>query len=453
MAKTKSSKNTEKNSPGKRLKRYARTTAKMGGVTAKLAAERYLGAPIDRAKAGKELQSALGGLKGPLMKVAQILSTIPDAVPREYAEPLRELQANAPPMGWPFVDRRMKAELGPDWQKKFKSFGHDAAAAASLGQVHKAVAKNGEDLAVKLQYPDMESAVEADLKQLKLILGIYKRIDGAIDTTDVHQEISDRLREELDYEREAANMNLYRDLLADEKTVHIPTPIPALSTKRLLTMSWLSGEPILKFVDAKPKLRNQVALNMFRAWYVPFYYYGIIHADPHLGNYTIRPDGDINLLDFGCIRVFRPEFVEGVIELYHAIHDGDKDRAAHAYKIWGFKNLSKELMDVLNIWAEFLYAPILEDKVMRMNDTNSGDYGRETAARVHRELRKVGGVKPPPEFVFMDRAAVGLGSVFLHLKAEMNWYRLFHELVEGFSAAEMRKSQSSMLKKHFAYDF
>jgi predicted unusual protein kinase regulating ubiquinone biosynthesis (AarF/ABC1/UbiB family) len=441
-------KDKEKSSRGKRIKRYASVTTKMGGVTAKLAAERYLGVKTDRAKTAKELRAALGGLKGPLMKVAQILATIPDAIPPEYVGPLRELQANAPPMGWPFVRRRMIAEMGPDWEKKFKSFGHEAAAAASLGQVHKATSKTGIELACKLQYPDMQSAVEADLKQLKMILGVYKRIDGAIDTSEVHQEISDRLREELDYEREARNMNLYRDILKDQPIVHIPKPFPELSTKRLLTMTWLEGDPILDFVDAKPKMRNELAMNMFRAWYVPFYHYGIIHADPHLGNYTIRKNGDINLLDFGCVRVFRPEFVHGVIELYQAMRDNDMDQAAHAYKIWGFKNLSKELMEVLNIWANFLYSPILQDKIIKMSDSNSGEYGRETAAKVHRELKRVGGVKPPREFVFMDRAAVGLGSVFLHLKAEMNWYRLFHDLIGGFDVKELQQQQKSLLQKH-----
>ncbi|MDX2028593.1 MAG: AarF/UbiB family protein, partial [Alphaproteobacteria bacterium] len=156
----------EKNTLHKRVRRYARVSTAMAGFGARAAGKRYLGLNTDRQKQAERLRMALGGLKGPLMKVAQILSTIPDAVPKEYAMELAQLQADAPSMGWPFVKRRMAAELGPQWEKKFKSFEHEASAAASLGQVHKAISHDGRLLACKLQYPDMASTVEADLRQL-----------------------------------------------------------------------------------------------------------------------------------------------------------------------------------------------------------------------------------------------------------------------------------------------
>ncbi|HYI70587.1 MAG TPA: AarF/UbiB family protein, partial [Skermanella sp.] len=130
---------TEQNSFGGRIARYARVSTAMGGLAARLAGQRYLGLKLERGEHAKELRDALGGLKGPLMKVAQILSSIPDALPQEYVQELSQLQADAPSMGWPFVKRRMAAELGPNWQKRFASFERNAASAASLGQVHKAV--------------------------------------------------------------------------------------------------------------------------------------------------------------------------------------------------------------------------------------------------------------------------------------------------------------------------
>src|SRR3546814_1092472 len=133
------------------------------------------------------------------MKVAQIMATIPDALPKEYVQQLAQLQADAPAMGWAFVKRRMAAELGPAWPQRFAAFEHEAAAAASLGQVHKAVSHDGEQLACKLQYPDMQSAVEADPKQLRLIFALYERYDRAIATREINEETSARLREELDY--------------------------------------------------------------------------------------------------------------------------------------------------------------------------------------------------------------------------------------------------------------
>jgi predicted unusual protein kinase regulating ubiquinone biosynthesis (AarF/ABC1/UbiB family) len=438
----------EENSFGGRMARYARVSTAMGGLAARVAGERYLGMRFERGEHAAELRAALGGLKGPLMKVAQILSTIPDALPKEYVQELSQLQADAPSMGWPFVRRRMSTELGPSWAKKFTSFEHTAAAAASLGQVHRAVGPDGRQLACKLQYPDMQSAVEADLGQLSLIFSIYERYDRAISTRQIHREISARLREELDYALEARHMALYRDMLAPVEGVHVPEPVPELSTGRLLTMTWLEGRKLLNYVEEHPESRNDLAMNMFRAWYVPFYYYGVIHGDPHLGNYTVRPDGQINLLDFGCIRIFKPPFVRGVIDLYRAILTDDRELAVEAYRTWGFNRLTKEMVDVLNVWARFIYAPILDDRTRRIDETNSAHYGREAAEKVHRNLRELGGVEVPREFVFMDRAAIGLGSVFLHLKAEINWYRLFHELIEGFEEDVLTARQTEALTRH-----
>ena len=433
---------------GGRLRRYAKVTTAMGGLAARLAGEKYLGIKIDREQHASDLRAALGGLKGPLMKVAQILATIPDALPKEYVNELSHLQADAPSMGWLFVKRRMKAELGEDWLSHFKEFDKKASAAASLGQVHFAEDNDGQKLACKLQYPDMGSAVQADLKQLKLIFSLYEKYDSAISTNAIHDELSDRLKEELSYSHEIKNLKLYKHMLSDLKEVTLPNPIEQLSTKRLLTMTRIDGVKIMKFIsdNSDIQIRNKVALNMFKAWYVPFYKFGVIHGDPHLGNYTIRSDGGVNLMDFGCIRIFRPDFVTGVIELYQALRDGDEEKAVNAYKSWGFENPSKELISVLNIWANFIYQPLLEDKVRLINPSESGQYGRETAEKVHEELKKIGGVTPPREFVLMDRAAVGLGSVFMHLKAEINWYRVFHELVGDFDEKKLSKRQNDALK-------
>src|SRR5260221_382327 len=170
----------EGDSLGGRLGRYAKVGASVGGLAAKLAGQRYLGLTLDREKHASELKAALGGLKGPLMKAAQLIATIPDALPPEYARELAQLQANAPAMGWAFVRRRMATELGPDWQARFAKFDKEASFAASLGQVHRATLLAGTEVACKLQYPDMASAMQADLNQLKLVFAVGQRFDPAL---------------------------------------------------------------------------------------------------------------------------------------------------------------------------------------------------------------------------------------------------------------------------------
>ncbi|MDD3029287.1 MAG: AarF/ABC1/UbiB kinase family protein [Alphaproteobacteria bacterium] len=420
----------------------------MAGFGAHAASKKLLGLSADRRKQAERLRLALGGLKGPLMKVGQIMASIPDLVPQEYAAELAQLQADAPSMGVPFVRRRMKAELGADWEKKFKSFDLHAAAAASLGQVHKAVALDGETLACKLQYPDMETAVDADLRQLKIVLALFELYDRAVSTDEVQKELAERFYEELDYIREAKHIKLYGLMHATTEGVHIPRVYDDLSTQRLLSMTWLEGERLASFADSRDlDERNIVAANMFHAWYTPFYRYGVIHGDPHMGNYTIRKDLSLNLLDFGCVRIFKPELIKGILLLYNALSQGREDDAVEAYEIWGFKNPSKRLIEILNIWARFIYAPLLEDKARPIDETNTGLYGRETANRVHAELRTIGGVMVPREFVFMDRAAIGLGAVFLRLRASINWYRIFHDVIDTFDVRAVRENQKKGLEK------
>lgn len=433
-----------------RAARYARVGANMGGVAARMAGARLFGLEGREASNAAVLAQALGGLKGPIMKVAQLLATIPDLIPPEYAAELQKLQSEAPPMGAAFVKRRMQAELGAGWQGRFGSFDLNPAAAASLGQVHRATTKEGAPLACKLQYPDMQSAVEADLKQLEMVFAVHRRMDPAIDTREIAKEIGERVREELDYEREAKHAALYAMALSDVDEVRVPVVHPELSTKRLLSLSWLEGEKILGFTEAPTEIRNRLAIAMFKAWWHPFSHAAVIHGDPHLGNYTVfSEDGEargINLLDYGCIRIFHPRFVGGVVDLYRGLQQDDRARIVHAYETWGFKSLSNELIDILNIWARFIYAPLLDDRIRTVADgVKPGEYGRRQAFEVHKALKEKGPVTVPREFVFMDRAAVGLGAVFLHLKAELNYHRLFETEIETFSLDALASRQREVL--------
>ncbi|MFZ1104181.1 MAG: AarF/ABC1/UbiB kinase family protein [Hyphomicrobiaceae bacterium] len=440
----------EENRLSARAARYVRVGTNVGAVAARVAGQRLFGRDGDDAANAAALAAALGGLKGPIMKVAQMLATIPEALPAEYAQALSQLQSQAPPMGPAFVRRRMQAELGADWAQRFKSFEPQPAASASLGQVHRAVAHDGALLACKLQYPDMQSAVEADLNQLKIVFALHARMNPAIETAEMLKEVAARLREELNYDLEARHMALYASIFKDEPRIRVPEWRPELSTKRLLAMTWLEGRRLLDYKTAPLEARNAIAKALFKAWWFPFSHYGVIHGDPHLGNYTIFEDqgtpAGINLLDYGCIRTFRPPFVQGVIDLYTGLLQGRRELVVQAYETWGFKGLSNDLIDTLNIWARFIYGPLLDDREREIAEgTTPGQYGRKEAFTVHKLLQEKGPVKVPREFVFMDRAAIGLGGVFLHLAARLNWHDMFNDTIEGFVLGEVAERQQTAL--------
>ncbi|WP_040486036.1 ABC1 kinase family protein [Lutibaculum baratangense] len=447
-----SERDDERNRFSARALRYARVGTNVGGNVARLGASRLMGVKGNDAQNAAALAAALGGLKGPAMKVVQLLANIPDVLPPEYSAEFAKLQASAPPMGYPFVKRRMVSELGSDWRQRFAEFSRDSAASASLGQVHKARDHEGRALAAKLQYPDMASAVEADLRQLGMLLQVQRRISPEIDAREAVVELGERLREELDYKREASHIRLYAEILKDHDQIRVPGVHEQLSTKRLLVMDWLEGRPLSGYEGADQETRNFLSECLFRAWWYPFAHYAVIHGDPHMGNYTVFEEAGavrgINLLDYGCIRIFPPSFIQGVIDLYEGLKTDDRERIVHAYRTWGFKSLDNELVDILNIWARFIYGPMLEDRVRVLaNDVGAAEYGRREAFRVKQELKRKGPVTIPREFVFMDRAAVGLGGVFLRMKCELNFYRLFNETIEGFDLAAVADRQRGALER------
>jgi predicted unusual protein kinase regulating ubiquinone biosynthesis (AarF/ABC1/UbiB family) len=444
----------EANRLSARASRYARLGVNAGAFAARVGVNRLTGG--GRETDAKALAAALGSMKGPMMKVAQLLTTIPDALPADYANELIRLQSQAPPMGAGFVRRRMQAELGAGWRERFAEFDLKPAAAASLGQVHKARTHEGEWVACKLQYPEMASAVETDLSQLDLLFSLHRRIGGAIDTREIAQEIRERVREELDYQREAKVARLYAVMLADRPFVRVPRVEDGLSTKRLLTLQWLDGEPLTAFESAPQEARDAIAVGLFDAWWRPFLRYGVIHGDPHLGNYAVAASGagealtveGLDLFDYGCVRIFPTRFVAGVVELYRALRANDEAHLAEAYAMWGFPKLTRGTFEAMTLWARFICGPILDDRVRTAADgVSPAEYGRKEIGQVMRALKaEGGGLVVPRELVFLVRATIGLGGAFLRLGARLNFHRLYEDAIAGFSEAAVAKRQAEGLK-------
>ena len=438
----------DKDKFSKRASRYIQLTGQVGGLLTKLGANRFLGVNIDKDKHALNLKKDLGEIKGPFMKIAQFISMIPDALPIEYSNQLMQLQSHAPSMGELFVKRRMENELGENWKNFFLDFNTSASYAASLGQVHKAKLKNGDLVACKLQYPDMQSAVNVDLNQFRIILNLFEKYNKAIKTKKIFLEIKDRLVEEIDYENEINNIKIFKKIFEFDKYVNIPKIYRNCSTKRLITMSWLEGlslDEMLRYSKNKKNLSERIATNIFNTWYMPFYKFCVIHGDPHFGNYSFKKNGDINLFDFGCVRFFPIKFVKAVLNLYYALEKKDEDLMVEAYKTWGFKKINKKLIKVLNLWASYIYGPLLEDKKRLIQGEKKKGYGFDIVNNVYKELRKIGGVEPPKEFVFMDRAAIGMGSLFMKLDVKLNWHNLFKNLIKDFDELRILKERNKII--------
>ena len=438
----------DKDKFSKRASRYIQLSGQVGGLLAKLGANKFLGMDIDKNKHALNLKKDLGEVKGPFMKIAQLVSMIPDALPIEYSNQLMQLQSHAPSMGESFVTRRMANELGENWKKFFLNFNTTASYAASLGQVHKAKLKNGDIVACKLQYPNMQSAVNADLNQFKIVLNLFEKYNKAIKTKKIFLEIKDRLVEEIDYVNEIKNIKIFEKIFNSNKSVNIPRIYKNCSTKRLITMSWLEGkslEDVIKYSKNKKEFSERIATNIFNTWYMPFYKFCVIHGDPHFGNYSFKKNGDINLFDFGCVRFFPIKFVKAVLNLYYALEKKDEDLTIEAYKTWGFKKINKELIKILNLWASYIYGPLLEDKKRLIQGEKNRGYGIDVANNVYKELKKIGGVEPPKEFVFIDRAAIGMGSLFMKLDVKLNWHKLFKDLIKDFDEKRILKERNRII--------
>ena len=429
-----------------RLSRYARVGGTGLGLAAQMGAARLFGGAHDKAAGAAQLRAALGGLKGPVMKIAQIIATIPDAVPPEYAAELAQLQSNAPAMGWPFVRRRMKSELGPDWEGNTRASSTTPPPPRRSARSTAPRATTVGDWRPSCNIPTWRARSKPTWASSTCCSASTRASTSRSTPAKSTANSPTGCARNSTMRTRRRTSRCTATCSSGEATTHLPEVLPELSTRRLLTMTWLDGRPLLDFKGADQGTRDRIAENLFRAWYLPLHHFGVIHGDPHLGNYTVRDDLGINLLDFGCVRVFPPRFIGGVVDLYRALQSGDEDLAVDAFERWGFTGLSREIIDTLLIWAKFLYGPLLDDRARVIDASgNPASYGRETAAKVHRRLRELGTVTVPREFVFMDRAAIGLGGVFMHLKAELNWYALFNAMIEGFDEAVMADKQAAAL--------
>ena len=407
---------------------------------------RRLGAADVDTETAAALAALLGRLRGPVTKFAQVLATLPTGVPEELVEACAGLHAHAPPMGRLFMARRLRHALGADWRTHFADFEEQPRFAASFGQVHDARLADGRSVAVKIQYPDMDSVLAADLRTLRMTAPVIRRITG-IDPDAVIAELAERFAEELDYTHEAANMIAWRRALArhlPEDRATAPRPLPELTRRRVLVMTWMAGAHLTTIAPRlSQQLRDRIAADLLRAWYGPFFAEGLLHGDPHPGNILWQEQereqeqeqeqggGRLALLDFGCLRRYREEEVAGVRRLLPAVRGADAGRLAAALHDIGFRDLDAARVAALRPWLEWLFAPFLEPGARPFLPPEDLAAARVRLAETRNRLKAVGGIRLPRAFLLLHRSAVVLGSVITRLGARGNWRALWEEVADS----------------------
>jgi predicted unusual protein kinase regulating ubiquinone biosynthesis (AarF/ABC1/UbiB family) len=373
-------------------------------------------------------------LKGAFMKLVQMLSMRDDILPGEALKILSVVQSQVPPMGYDEIRAQVRRELGKAPEQLFRSFERDAFAAASRGQVHRAVLKSGEDVVVKVQYPGVDETVQQDLRNIKALLQVFTLIGRDvmrqnIDQSEVYQELEERLHEELDYVNEAKNIALFQKMFRDDPEVLIPAVYPDVSSRRVLTMSCLEGYP---FADVlKPGVdqatKDWVAIKYFRVTWRQIFEFGTLHTDPHPGNYLITYHPKLAILDFGSIRIFPEPIREAYHGLAAAILRRDKGAMADCFIRLGFLDRGDDPEPMIQI-MDVIFEPVLVDRKYDPRRYDSLQRGMEVAT-IGFEHRLF---KAPGHRVFLARALIGLDSYLKQLGTVTNWHRVFKDCVERY---------------------
>ena len=381
-------------------------------------------------------------LRGAFMKLVQMLSMRDDILPTEALQVLSVVQSSVPPMDYPLIRKQIIRELGRPPETVFAWFDVDAFAAASLGQVHKARLKSGEDVVVKVQYPGVEETVNQDLKNMKALLQTFTLIGRdvmrqRIDQSEVYQELEERLHEELDYVNEAKNIALFQKLFRDDDEVVIPDVYPDVSSRRVLTMSLVEGYPFKDILGPgiDQELKDWVALKYFRVVWRQIFEFGMLHTDPHPGNYLVTFHPKLAILDFGSIRIFPEPIRKAYHRLAKAILAWDETAMAECFVRLGFLGPDDAPAPMVRI-MKIIFEPVLRDRKYDPRDYNSIEKGMEIAGIgiEHRLFRE------PGHRVFLSRALLGLDAYLKQLGTVTNWHREFKACVEQVPENVKRKT-------------
>ena len=392
-------------------------------------------------RTAEQAAALMGEMKGAVMKLGQMLSFADiSALPPEVQTVLASLQADAPPMAWELVEEVVTGELGAHPDRLFERFSRIPIAAASIGQVHAATTRDGVDVVVKVQYPGVAEAIDADLRNTALISTLAtmaKALAGPLlprtDVKAMAAELRDRVIEELDYVREAANQQRFADLWRGHPTIRVPDVVPELSSRRVLTQHYHDGMRWAAAVEESRELRDAWGEAIYRFVFTSLYRHHVFNADPHPGNYLFHEDGSVTFLDFGCVRAFADEHIDALRSSAYAVIDQDADALVRVMTETGWYPPSGPKSDPARI-LEFTtpgWAPIVSPQPFTFTPEWAADMVARQLGLAPGYLRLVNEMSPPPHFLFLGRITIGLFSVLTGLRATGDWRAVFDEIQAG----------------------
>jgi len=419
---------------------------KLSSLSSGVLASRALGA-VKKSLAGKDEKEAaasetnlatairiadtFGEMKGAVMKLGQVLSIQEDAVPPEFRDVLSKLQSQAPPMHPSYAIDAIQRELGRKLTDLYDDFERKPLASASLGQVHAARLKGtGEPVVVKVQYPGIEKTIASDLKLVGPVVKAIALTGRSYDMREMLEEVEARLHEELDYEREASNQETLFAALAPLASVRVPRVIRTHSSRRVITMERLHGIHLDAFIATAPSQgeRDRRAVVLSDLFWTMQTTLGILHADPHPGNFLFLEDGRVGLLDFGCMKRFDDAFIRGYVRLLRRIFARDDDGVMDMYERIGFMSAAVRTPERVKAWLEWSYIscrPLIEDRAWP--DPARGESWSVMIKDMHEALaqfmRKVG-TYTPRDAVFLNRVSLGMMCFWTRLDTSLNWHRI-----------------------------
>jgi predicted unusual protein kinase regulating ubiquinone biosynthesis (AarF/ABC1/UbiB family) len=388
-----------------------------------------------RQQAAAQMFRVLGELKGGAMKFGQALSmfeaVLPDEIAGPYRDQLRRLQDSAPPMPVARLEAVLEAELGADWRDLFSDFGRRPAAAASIGQVHRATwAATGEPVAVKIQYPGADAALESDLAQIGRLASVMSPLTGSVDVKALTAEIADRIREEVDYLKEAEHQSIAAAAYAGDTEFAVPSVLTA--TRRVLVSQWLQGSKLNAVAEWDEERRNAVGLSYVRFLFSAPHRAGLLHADPHPGNFLVLEDGRLGIVDWGLVARLPEGLPEPMGRLIRTALHGNAAEVAAGLRKEGLLVGDVDPQDVMTLLSPFI-EPAAAAEFHFTRDWMRSEYQR-LAAEGHSSETVMNKLNVPPVYALIHRVWMGGIAVLSQLDVRAAFSDVLTEYLPGFAA-------------------